>query len=188
MNHIKKYYVKKLNFIFVLAFLLILSGCGDKKTVAEKVKNGQGGAEMFVKEDLTNEIADCINSDDLDRMEEILSDYFLDNVDDYEKQIEKFYDLFPDDFTPESAYCYYSNMDDKGGNKHGYDNMDFAGRFSFTDANGTRYTVYFVWLKLVSDDPSKQGIHSIDVISEDSEKNKNIIPHGKNDPPGIYIY
>ena len=90
-------------FLFVIqcrAFFLILSGCGNKKTIADKVKNGQGGAEMFVKGDLTDEIAECINSDD----------------------------------------------------------------------------------------PSKQGIHSIDVVREDAQKNRKIVPHGKNDPPGIYFY
>ena len=45
-----------------------------------------------------------------------------------------------------------------------------------------------VWLNLVSDDPSKQGIHSIDVVREDAQKNRKIVPHGKNDPPGIYFY
>ena len=181
-------YVSKFN-IVILVVLFSLCGCGKKQTVAEEIKNGGGGAEMFVKKDLTNEIVDSINSDDVDRLEVLFSDYALNNGD-YEEDIKKLYEMFPDDFEPVSPYCYYSDFDDKPTWKDGpgYENMTLCGRFDFTDENGKEYTLFFTWLKLVSKEPDKQGIHSITVASKEAIKNKDYETHGIDDSPGIYFY
>lgn len=62
-------------------FLLASAGCGKKMSVPEEIKSGHGGAELYVKRELTNEIADSINSNDPDRIRALMSDYALDQSD-----------------------------------------------------------------------------------------------------------
>ena len=118
----------------------------------------------------------------------ILTDYALDQSD-YEKEIKQLFDLVPDGFTPQSAYCYSSLSDDKPW-WEGYDlrNQYLGGQFRFTAENGEQYTLYFYWIKICSAQPEKQGIHHFTVVSKKARDKKDYKIRGVDDRPGIYFY
>lgn len=179
---------KILSALLIPVFLLASAGCGKKMSVPEEIKSGHGGAELYVKRELTNEIADSINSNDPDRIRALMSDYALDQSD-YEKEIKQLFDLVPDGFTPQSAYCYSSLSDDKPW-WEGYDlrNQYLGGQFKFTAENGEQYTLYFYWIKICSAQPEKQGIHHFTVVSKKARDKKDYKIRGVDDRPGIYFY
>ena len=179
---------KILSALLIPVFLFASAGCGKKMSVPEAIKSGHGGAELYVKEELTNEIADSINSNDPDRIRALMSDYALDQSD-YEKEIKQLFDLVPDGFTPQSAYCYSSLSDDKPW-WEGYDlrNQYLGGQFKFTAENGEQYTLYFYWIKICEAEPEKQGIHHFTVVSKKARDKKDYTIRGVDDRPGIYFY
>lgn len=180
---------KILSALLIPVFLFASAGCGKKMSVPEEIKSGHGGAEMYVEQELTEEIADSINSDDPDRIRALLSDYALGRSD-LEEKIKKLYELVPDGFTPEKASCYASLYDDKGSWRDGpgWENVYFSGEFGFTAEDGMEYTVYFLWIKICEAEPEKQGIHQITVVSKDAKDKKEYRIAGKDDRPGIYFY
>ena len=185
MNNMKRI----LAVLLTLVFLFAAIGCGEKMSVPEEIKKAKGGAELYVKRELTNEIADSINSNDPERIRALLSDYALERSN-YEEEIKKLFELVPDGFTPEKASCYSSLFEDKPSWKDGtgYENMYLGGQFSFTGENGMEYTLYFYWIKLCSSEPEKQGIHHITVVSKDAKDKKKYEIAGKDDEPGINFY
>ena len=171
--------------LIIVTMLLTLNSCGKEKSISESIKIGHGGAEMFVEGELTEEIVACINTNDVERMKSLMSNYAL-GYSDWDKTIMDFYSYFPDDYTPTNVSNYYSLRDmDRG--KFVGDGELYECKFDMNN-NGKLYHVYYVWLKHVPDDETKQGIHSIILISDDAYKNKDYKFHGKDDTPGVYIY
>ena len=175
-------------YLTITAVLISFCGCGKKMSVPEAIKSGHGGAELYVKRELANEIADSINSNDPDRIRALMSDYALDQSN-YEKEIKQLFDMVPDGFTPQSAYCYSSLSDDKPWwEGSDLENHYLGGQFKFTAENGEQYTLYFYWIKICSAQPEKQGIHHFTVVSKKARDKKDYTIRGVDDKPGIYFY
>ena len=166
--------------IVILSFTL--TACSDTHTISEKTKLGYGGAEMFVEQELSYEIEECIRTKDVQRIKALFSDYALEN-ESLDRDLERFFSLFPSDFEANNRLCDYKSEDlGEIGIRRTY-----TGRFHFV-SNGRDYRVVFVWIKTDPEHPEKQGIHSIHLIDQESKETDNYDIHSENEDPGAYVY
>ena len=89
----------------VLSAILILSslsGCNGKydpnMTIGEQIKTRhyKGNAEDYGKNELLDEILECVEDKDVDRMMELFSDYALEENDVLDDELEELYEAFPE--------------------------------------------------------------------------------------------
>ena len=57
-----------------------------------------------------------------------------------------------------------------------------------TDSSGNIYRLVVMWIEGDSENPDKQGIHSIQLISEDAYNKHDYTIHSQKDRPGVYVY
>ena len=179
--------MKKVVRILLLSMLMLiaLSACGKEQPINEQIKTGHGGAELFVEDELSNEIIACTETKDVERLKSLMSDYAL-NSSDWDKAIGDLYSYFPDEYTP-TEICNYASQRDMSRGKFVGVGEYYECRISF-DNEGVKYRLYYVWWKHVPDDESKQGIHSVVLMSEDAYNNDEYELHGIKDDPGVYIF
>ena len=129
-----------------------------------------------------HELVSLIKAKDVDGINALFSDYAI-SEEDYKNDISDFIKYFPNDFAVNNRLCdYYS--EDLGGSSI---RRVYEGRFTFEN-NGKEYRVVFVWVKSDPEHPEKQGIHSIQLISEEAREKGKYEIHSIDDKPGVYIY
>ena len=81
-----------------IAITILFTGCFSGKydpnmTIGEQIKTRhyQGSAENFGKKQLLNEMLECVEDNDVDRMKELFSNYALEENDVLDEEIEQFY-------------------------------------------------------------------------------------------------
>lgn len=170
--------------IVMAAVIICLCGCGKKQQLSfsDRIKTEKAGAEMFVEKEFTDEFVALVKSKDVDGMNALFSDYALSEKD-YKDDISEFIGFFPDEFTVNNRLCDYYSEDLGGTNIR----RVYEGRFRFEN-KGKKYRVVFVWIKSDPEHPDKQGIHSIQLISEEAREKDKYEIHSLNDKPGVYIY
>ncbi|MBO4425473.1 MAG: DUF5104 domain-containing protein [Clostridiales bacterium] len=185
----------------VLSAILILSslaGCGlleritngkydPNMTIGEQIKTRhyKGNAVDFGKNELLDEILECVEDKDVDRMMELFSDYALEENDVLDEELEELYDAFPEIDEVKNNCCSVSGSHNQGSTEYKYKYQINADIY---DEEGNRYCFIVVWIEGYSEDPDMQGLYSIQLVSEDSYWNKTFTVHSWGDRPGVYVY
>ena len=150
-----------------------------------KTRHYQGSAENFGKKQLLNEMLECVEDNDVDRMKELFSNYALEENDVLDKEIEQFYESFPEINEVKNNSCASSRSDNIGATEYKYKYQIMADIY---DEEGNRYYFICVWIEGYSDDPDMQGLHSIQLVSEESYWADTFTVHSWDDRPGVYMY
>ena len=185
----------------VLSAILILSsltGC----SLIERLKNGKYDPDMsigeqiktqhykghpsdFGKNELLDEILECVEDKDVDRMMELFSDYALEENDVLDEELEELYDSFPEIDEIKNNCCSESGWHNQGSTEYKYKYQINADIY---DEEGNRYYFIVVWIEGNTEDRSMQGLYSIQLVSEDSYWDKTFTVHSWDDRPGVYVY
>lgn len=189
--------MKKYRFfcLVIVLILVVLTGCSKllngkydpNLSIGEQIKTRhyEGSAESFGKNQLLDEILECIEDEDVDRMMELFSDYALEENDVLDEELEDLYDDFPEIDEVRNNSCAASRSDNIGATEYRYKYQIMADIY---DEEGNRYSLICVWIEGCSDDPDMQGLHSIQLVSEESYWEESFTIHSWDDRPGVYVY
>ncbi len=189
--------MKKYRFfcLVIVLILVVLTGCSKllngkydpSLSIGEQIKTRhyKGSAESFGKNQLLDEILECIEDEDVDRMMELFSDYALEENDVLDEELEELYDDFPEIYEVRNNSCAASRSDNIGATEYRYKYQIMADIY---DEEGNRYYLICVWIEGCSDDPDMQGLHSIQLVSEESYWEESFTVHSWDDRPGVYVY
>ena len=189
--------MKKYRFfcLVIVLILVVLAGCSKllngkydpNLSIGEQIKTRhyKGSAESFGKNQLLDEILECIEDEDVDRMMELFSDYALEENDVLDEELEELYDDFPEIDEVRNNSCASSRSDNIGATEYRYKYQIMADIY---DEEGNRYYFICVWIEGCSDDPDMQGLHSIQLVSEESYWEESFTVHSWDDRPGVYVY
>ena len=188
-------------FAVILSAVLIVSslaGCGlleritngkydPDMTIGEQIKTRhyKGHAIDFGKNELLDEILECVEDKDVDRMMDLFSDYALDENDVLDEELEELYEAFPEIDEVKNNSCSEFGSHNQGSTEYKYNYIISADIY---DEEGNRYYFIIEWIEGYSEDPDMQGLYSIQLVSEDSYWNKTFTVHSWDDRPGVYVY
>ena len=175
--------------------MVMVSGCSKllngkydpNMTIGEQIKTRhyEGSAEDFGKNQLLDEILECVEDKDVDRMMELFSEYALDENDVLDEELEALYDAFPEIGEVKNNCCSVSGSHNQGSTEYKYKYQINADIY---DEEGNRYGFIIVWIEGYSEDPDMQGLYSIQLVSEDSYWEQSFEVHSWDDRPGVYVY
>lgn len=180
----------------MLAFLMIISvfltGClrgryDPNLSIGEQIRTGHynHSAMTFGKNELLDEILDASEDGDEDRILDLFSDYALEENEDLEDEIEEYLDCFPDiDELTNRGCSQFSHRNRRSDEQEAH----YEPVVCIDDHHGDRYRLVCIWIECDSEDPDRQGIHSIQLISEDCYDRGDFTIHSVNDRPGVYVY
>ena len=181
--------------LVIVLILVVLTGCSkllngkydSTLSIGEQIKTRhyKGSAESFGKNQLLDEILECIEDEDVDRMMELFSDYALEENVVLDEELEELYDDFPEIDEVRNNSCAASRSDNIGTTEYRYKYQIMADIY---DEEGNRYYFICVWIEGCSDDPDMQGLHSIQLVSEESYWEESFTVHSWDDRPGVYVY
>lgn len=187
--------VQRLIIVIIVFILVTLTGCSKllngkydpNLSIEEQIKTRhyQGSAENFGKKQLLNEMLECVEDNDVDRMKELSLNYALEENDVLDEEIEQFYESFPEINEVKNNSCASSRSDNIGATEYKYKYQIMADIY---DEEGNRYYFICVWIEGYSDDPDMQGLHSIQIVSEESYWADTFTVHSWDDRPGVYMY
>ena len=180
--------------LVIVLILVALTGCSkffngkydSNLSIGEQIKTRhyKGSAESFGKNQLLDEILECIEDEDVDRMMELFSDYALEENDALDEELEELFDAFPEIDEVRNNSCASSRSDNIGATEYRYKYQIMADIY---DEEGNRYYFICVWIEGCSDDPDMQGLHSIQLVSEESYWADTFTVHSWDDRPGVYM-
>ncbi|MBR3057564.1 MAG: DUF5104 domain-containing protein [Clostridiales bacterium] len=187
--------VPKLIIVIIVLILAALTGCSKllngkydpNLSIGEQIKTRhyKGSAEVFGKNQLLDEMLECIKDKDVDRMKKLFSDYALEENKDLTGELEEFYKFFPEIKEVKNKSCASSRSDNIGATEYKYKYQIMADIY---DEEGSRYSFICVWIEGCSDKPNMQGLHSLQLVSEDSYWADTFTVHSWDDRPGVYVY
>ena len=97
-----------------IAITILFTGCFKGKydpnlTIGEQIKTRhyKGNAEDYGKNELLDEILECVEDKDVDRMMELFSDYALEENDVLDEELEELYDAFPEIDEVKNNCCFH---------------------------------------------------------------------------------
>ncbi len=180
-----------------LFFLLIvtLTGCSNilngrydpSLSIGEQIKTRHynHNAKDFGKEELLDEILDASEKNDDDRIKELFSDYAIKEDEDLDSQIKTYIKIFPKVNELKNRGCSEFGSHNQGSTEYNY---LYEPVVHILDGNGNKYRLIVMWIEGDSDKPEKQGIHSIQLISEEKYNSNDYTIHSQDDEPGIFVY
>lgn len=181
--------------ILSIVVMVMVSGCSKllngkydpNMTIGEQIKTRhyKGSAEDFGKNQLLDEILECVEDKDVDRMMALFSEYALDENDVLDEELEALYDAFPEIGEVKNNCCSVSGSHNQGSTEYKYKYQINADIY---DEEGNRYGFIIVWIEGYSEDPDMQGLYSIQLVSEDSYWEQSFEVHSWDDRPGVYVY
>ena len=181
--------------LVIVLILVALTGCSKllngkydpDLSIGEQIKTRhyEGHASDFGKNQLLNEMLECIKDKDVDRMMELFSDYALEENDDLKEELKHFYDSFPEINEVKNNCCSVSGGHNRGSTEYEYKYQVMADIY---DTKGNKYDFICVWIEGYSDNPNMQGLHSIQLVSEDAYWADKFEVHVLEDRPGVYVY
>ena len=171
---------------------LSLTACLKSKydpslSIGEQIKTEhfEGHPDTFGKNQLLEEIFECIDTGDVDRMKELFSDYALANNSDLDNEIQNFYDQYPQVNEVKNRCTAVSGGHNRGSTEYEYKYQIMADLY---DTDGNKYHFIIEWIEGYTDDRSMQGLHSIQIISQEAYDNHHFDIHVWGDRPGVYVY
>ena len=187
--------VRRMIVVSLVLIMVALTGCSKlfngkydpDMSIGEQIKTRhyQGHASDFGKNQLLDEILECIEDKDVDRMMELFSEYALEENDTLDKELENLYESFPEIDEVKNNCCSVSGGHNRGSTEYEYKYQINADIY---DEEGNRYYFICVWIEGYTDDPDMQGLHSIQLVSEESYWEQSFDVHGWDDRPGVYVY
>ena len=167
-----------------IALIVALTGCSKilngrydpNLSIGEQIKTRHydHSAIVFGKGELLDEILDASEEKDADRIYALFSDYAIEENDELYSEIEFYLDNFPEIESHNIGSTEYNYL---------YEPVVFI-----TDSSGNIYRLVVMWIEGDSENPDKQGIHSIQLISEDAYNKHDYTIHSQDDRPGVYVY
>ena len=176
----------------ILSLMLILSGCLNGKydpnlTIGEQIKTRHynHSAMVFGKNELLDEILAASEQHDTKRIKDLFSDYAIAQDNELEDEIKAYFESFPQVTELTNRGCSEFGSHNRGSSEYNY---LYEPVVHITDANGNKFRLIVMWIEGDSDDPGRQGIHSIQLISEEAYNDHKYTIHSQDDRPGVYVY
>ena len=189
---------KRINKLLLVVFVIIfvsLSGCSNllngkydpSLSIGEQIKTRHydHNAKDFGKNELLDEILDASEKNDDVRIKELFSDYAINEDKDLDSQIETYLKSFPKVNELKNRGCSEFGSHNRGSSEYNY---LYEPVVHIVDNDGNVYRLVVMWVEGDSDDSDKQGIHSIQLISEERYNKHDYVIHSQDDEPGIFVY
>jgi len=177
-----------LAFVFTSGCQKLLNGKYDPDlSIGEQIKTRhyKGSAETFGKNQLLDEIVDASQNRDTMRIMDLFSVYATEHNENLDKQIEEFFRHFPQIKTIKDRSCSVSGSHNRGSTEYKY---IYTLAAKFIDLDDNEYRFIAMWIEGNTDDPNMQGMHSIQLISEEMYDKHKFEVHSWDDKPGVYVY
>ena len=173
--------------------LVLCSGCLNGRydpnlSIGEQIKTRHydHNAKDFGKNELLDEILDASYEQDSDRILELFSDHALEEDENLEDEITLYLESFPEDI---------DELYNRGCSEFGSHNRGSSEYFYLYQPvvwikcdNGDVYLLEVIWIEGDSENPERQGIHSIQLISMKAYEDNDYTIHREDDRPGVYVY
>jgi hypothetical protein len=177
-----------LAFVFTSGCKKLLNGKYDPDlSIGEQIKTRHynHSAEIFGKNELLDEIIDASQKKDTARISDLFSDYALENAEDLDKEIEEYFKNFPQIETIKDRSCSVSGSHNRGSTEYKYLYTIAA---KFFDKDGNEFRFIAKWIEGNTEDPGMQGMHSIQLITQEMYSKHKYTLHSWEDEPGVYVY
>lgn len=181
--------------LVIVLILVALTGCSKflkgkydpDLSIGEQIKTRHyyGHASDFGKNQLLNEMLECIKDKDVDRMMNLFSDYALEENDDLKEELKHLYESFPEINEVKNNCSSVSGGHNRGSTEYEYEYQVMADIY---DTKGNKYDFICVWIEGYSENPDMQGLHSIQLISKEMYDKHKFRVHSRDDKPGVYAY
>ena len=181
--------------LVIVLILVVLTGCSKllngkydpNLSIGEQIKTRHydHSAVVFGKGELLDEILDASEEKDADRIYALFSDYAIEENDELYSEIEFYLDNFPEIDELFNRGCSEFGSHNIGSTEYNY---LYEPVVHITDSSGNNYRLVVMWIEGDSENPEKQGIHSIQLISEDAYYSHDYTIHSQDDRPGVYVY
>ena len=140
-----------------------------------KTRHYDHSAVVFGKGELLDEILDASEKKDVGRIFALLSDYAIEENDELYSEIDELF----------NRGCSEFGSHNRGSTEYNY---LYEPVVHIIDSSGNKYSLVVMWIEGDSENPDKQGIHSIQLISEEAYNNHDYTIHSQDDRPGVYVY
>lgn len=187
--------VQRLLIVIIVLILVTLTACSKlingrydpSLSIGEQIKTRHydHSAVVFGKGELLDEILDASEKKDVDRIFALFSDYAIEENDELYSEIEFYLDNFPEIDELVNRGCSEFGSHNRGSTEYNY---LYEPVVHIIDSSGNKYRLVVMWIEGDSENPDKQGIHSIQLISEESYNNHDYTIHSQDDRPGVYVY
>ena len=187
--------INKWLIVVLVLFIVALSGCSNplngkyapSLSIGEQIKTRQynHNAKDFGKEELLDEILDASEKNDDVRIKELFSNYAIKEDKDLDSQIETYLKSFPKVNELKNRGCSEFGSHNRGSSEYNY---LYEPVVFIIDNDGNVYRLIVMWVEGDSDNSDKQGIHSIQLISEERYNKHDYVIHSQDDEPGIFVY
>ncbi len=187
--------VQRLIIISIVLILVAATGCSKilngkydpNLSIGEQIKTRHydHSAIVFGKGELLDEILDASEKKDVDRLSALFSDYAIEENDKLNSEIEFYLDNFPETDELVNRGCSEFGSHNRGSTKYNY---LYEPVVQIIDSRGNKYRLVIMWIEGDSENPDKQGVHSIQLISEEAYNKHDYTIHSRADRPGVYVY
>ena len=179
-------------FLVLMLFTFILSGCMNGKydpslSIGEQIKTRHydHNAKEFGKNELLDEILEAAADRDVGRINALFSDYAIEQDESLNEEIELLVKSFPQVSELKNRGCSEFASHNRGSSR--YNNL-YEPVVQIIDDKGDKYWLICMWIEGDSENPKKQGVHSLQLISEEMYSKHKYTIHSKDDEPGAYVY
>ena len=175
-------------FVFTSGCKKLLNGKYDPDlSIGEQIKTRhyEGSAETFGKNQLLDEIVDASQNRDTIRIMDLFSVYATEHNENLDKQIEEFFRHFPQIKTVKDKACAVSGSHNRGSTEYKY---IYTLAAKFIDLDGNEFRFIAKWIEGNTEDPGMQGMHSIQLITQEMYSKHKYTLHSWEDEPGVYVY
>ena len=187
--------INRVLIVVLVLFITTLTGCSNllngkydpSLSIGEQIKTRHynHNAKDFGKEELLDEILDASENKDDDRIKDLFSDYAINEDKDLDSQIESYLKNFPKVNKLKNRGCSEFGSHNRGSTEYNY---LYEPVVHIVDDDGNTYGLVVMWIEGDSENSDKQGIHSIQLISEERYQKHDYVIHSQDDEPGVYVY
>lgn len=173
--------------IIMLSFMIKFSGrniFGDK--VVWNLKNGKGSFS-YLERDVIRKIEKYAEDNKTDKIKSYFSDY-AQSEGISKDDLKRFCDKIPSEAKLGKRTSGGTRKKDAEAYGSGTNLYVYEAQANIDYEKSSECYIDIVWIKEDTDNPKKQGIHSIQYISKSAYDNGNYEIHYENDAPGVYIY
>lgn len=134
--------------------------------------------EQDMSDEMMQSIMDALEAQDAKALKELFSPYALEHAENIDKKIAELMEFYPG-----SNEGYEGNCSSMGG-KH-YSRLILYGTYDVMN-DGQKYEVRFITMPHNDEEPDKEGLYLIEVMTEEAEP-EGFKWRNEEDEPGIYV-
>ena len=150
-----------------------------------KTRHYDHSAMVFGKNELLDEILAAAEEKNVERIKELFSDYAIEKDENLTDEIELLVNSFPKTSELKNRGCSEFGSHNRGSTEYNY---LYEPVVHIIDDKGNKYRLICMWIEGDSENPKKQGVHSLQLISEEMYSKHKYTIHSKDDEPGAYVY